>query len=134
MLQTSPEKVCYVIVKAREFDAPEEVVENDPGSNAVDDGFRSVLAAYADDPTYQELREFLDNLNEDEQAELVALTWLGRGDYDAKDWAKAVSDARARHTRSTTGYLLGEPLLADLLEEGLSALGYSCTEFESGHL
>jgi hypothetical protein len=134
MLQTSPEKICYVVVKAREFEVPEDVVETDPASDAIDDNFRSVLAAYADDPTYQELKAFLDNLNEDEQAELVALTWLGRGDYDAGEWTTAVREARARHTGSTTDYLLGTPLLPDLLEEGLNALGYSCDEYEKGHL
>lgn len=64
----------------------------------------------------------------------MALTWLGRGDYDAKDWPRAVSEARARHTGPTTSYLLGTPLLLDLLEEGLNALGYSCSEYELGHL
>jgi hypothetical protein len=134
MLQISPEKICYVVVKAREFEVPEDVVETNPASDAVDDNFRSVLAAYADDPTYQELKEFLDNLNVDEQADMVALTWLGRGDYEAGDWSTAVLEAKARHTGSTTDYLLGTPLLPDLLEEGLNALGYSCDEYEKGHL
>lgn len=134
MLETSPEKICYVIVKAREFDVPEDVVEEDPGSDAVDEGFRSVLAAYPDDPTYQELKAFLDDLNEDEQAEMVALVWLGRGDYDAQDWETILTEARERHTGPTTEYLLGTPLLPDLLEEGLNALGLSCDEFESGRL
>jgi hypothetical protein len=93
-----------------------------------------VLAAYPDDPTYAELKSFIDNLNEDEQAELVALVWLGRGDYDARGWSAALKEARARHTGSTSDYLLGEPLLADLLEEGLAALGLSLTELEEGHL
>lgn len=134
MLNMSPEKICYVIVKAREFEVPEDVVEEDPGSDAVDDGFRGVLAAYPDDPTYQELKAFLDGLNEDEQAEMVALVWLGRGDYDAGAWQRAVADARERHTGPSTAYLLGTPLLPDLLEEGLNALGFSCGEFEIGHL
>lgn len=134
MLQISPEKICYVVVKAREFEVPEDVVETNPASDAVDDNFRSVLVAYADDPTYQELKAFLDNLNEDEQADLVALTWLGRGDYEAGEWTTAVREARARHTGSTTDYLLGTPLLPDLLEEGMNTLGHSCQEYEKGHL
>jgi hypothetical protein len=37
-LTISPEKVCFVIIKAREFDAKDEVTEPDPGSNPSDDG------------------------------------------------------------------------------------------------
>lgn len=134
MLQTSLEKIAFIVVKAREYDVPEDVVEDDPGSNPTDEGDRMVLAAYPDDPTYEELKTFIDDLNEDEQAELVALVWLGRGDYDARGWSTALREARARHTGSTAEYLLGEPLLADLLEEGLAALGSSITQLEEGHL
>jgi hypothetical protein len=134
MLQTDLEKICFIVVKAREYDVPEDVVEDDPGSNPTDEGDRMVLAAYPDDPTYEELKTFIDNLNEDEQAELVALVWLGRGDYNAREWSTALKEARSRHTGSTADYLLGEPLLADLIEEGLDALGLSCSEFEKSHL
>ena len=48
--------VCSIIVRAREFDAQEAVVEEDYGSNPIDEGFRSVLEAYPDDPTFQELQ------------------------------------------------------------------------------
>jgi len=134
MLQTSPEKICFVVVKAREFDVPEDVVEEDVGSNPADEDFREVLADYPDDPTYEELKTFIDGLNVDEQAELVALVWLGRGDYTAKEWNRAVADARGRHEGPTSDYLLGTPLLPDLIEEGLSQLGISCTEFEARDL
>jgi hypothetical protein len=134
MLRIDPEKVCFIVVKAREFDVPEDVVEDDPGSNSSDEGFRSVLAAYPDDPTYEELKSFIDALNEDEQIELVALAWVGRGDYTAKEWSRAVKDARERREGATSDYLLGTPLLPDLLEEGLAAHGLSCTEFEAGRL
>lgn len=134
MLQTNPEKICYIVVKAREFDVPEDVVEEDVGSNPADEDFREVLADYPDDPTYEEIKTYIDDLNEDEQAELVALVWLGRGDYTAKEWNRAVAEARERHKGSTADYLLGTPLLPDLIEEGLAQLGVSCTAFEEGHL
>lgn len=134
MLQTSLEKICYIVVKAREFDVPEEVVEEDLGSNPADEDFRGVLAAYPDDPTYEELKTFIEDLNEDEQADLVALVWIGRGDYTADQWERAVADARDRREGPTADYLLGMPILADLLEEGLAQLGLSCTDIEPGHL
>jgi hypothetical protein len=46
-----------------------------------------------------------------------------------------VRDEAARaHNRRTSSYLLGMPLVADFLEEGLSMLGRSCEEFEAGRL
>lgn len=134
MLQVSPETVCYIIVKAREFDVKEDVVEAEPGSNPADEGERAVLADYPDDPVYDELESMIDALNEDEQSDLVALVWLGRGDYGADDWDEAVAEARNRRSGSTAKYLLGIPLLADYLEEGLAALDYSCEDFELGRL
>ena len=73
--------------------------------------------------TEEELRELIDDLNVDEAAELVALVWVGRGDYDAAEWAEAVTAARERGNRRTAKYLLGMPMLGDWLEEGLEAIG-----------
>lgn len=73
--------------------------------------------------TEEELRELIDDLNVDEAADLVALVWIGRGDYDAEEWADAVNEARQRSNKRTSSYLLGLPMLADYLEEGLEAIG-----------
>ncbi len=133
-LTISTEKVCFIIVKAREFDVKDAVTEPDPGSNATDDGDVAVLEDHADDPVQQELTAFINALTEDEQIDLVALTWLGRDDYEASDWATVRDEAAREHNRRTASYLLGMPLLADFLEEGLSMLGRSCDEFEANHL
>jgi Protein of unknown function (DUF3775) len=129
-LTISTEKVCFIIVKAREFDAKDIVTEPDPGSNPTDDGDVAVLEDHADDPVLQELTSFIDVLSEDEQVDLVALTWLGRDDYEASDWATVRDEAARSHNRRTSTYLLGMPLLSDFLEEGLSMLGRSCDDFE----
>jgi hypothetical protein len=133
-LAISPEKVCYVIVKAREFDVKVEVDDPDSGSNPTDDRDVDVLEELADDPVEEELKSFIDALNEDEQIELVALAWLGRGDYGIDEWDDAVAEARAAHNQRTAGYLLGIPVLADYLEQGLAAHGLSCEEYEIGRL
>jgi len=73
--------------------------------------------------TEEELRELIDDLNVDEAAELVALVWVGRGDYDAAEWSEAVAEARQRGNKRTSSYLLGLPMLANYLEEGLDAIG-----------
>jgi hypothetical protein len=133
-LGINPEKVCHVIVKARQFDVKEEVSDPNPGSNAADDGMTDVLEDLPNDPTVKELKAFIRALDEDEQAWLVALAWIGRGTFDAKDWMEALRQAREQHNKRTAEYLLGLPLLGDYLEEGLAAFGESCTGFESDHL
>ncbi|MBS3650925.1 DUF3775 domain-containing protein [Pseudaminobacter sp. 19-2017] len=71
----------------------------------------------------EELRELIDDLNVDEAAELVALAWIGRGDYEGSEWTEAVAAARERGNRRTSKYLLGMPMLGDWLEEGLESIG-----------
>jgi hypothetical protein len=133
-LSISPEKVCFIVVKAREFDAKDVVTDPDEGSNATDDAMISVLEDHADDPVAQELRGFIGALTEDEQIDLVALAWLGRGDGSIQDWDELRAEASRAHNKRTASYLLGMPLLPDHLEEALSQFGCSCEEFEMGHL
>ncbi|MEE3624345.1 DUF3775 domain-containing protein [Nitrospirillum sp. BR 11752] len=133
-LNISPEKVCFIIVKAREFDVKVDPVEPDPGSNPADDGERAVLEDYADDPTQAELVGAIASLNDDEVVDLIALTWIGRGDYTAAEWDEARALAAERHREGSARYLIGIPTLGDFLEEGLAALGHSCEEFEVNRL
>jgi len=128
-LSISPENVCFFIVKAREFDVKDVVTDPDSGSNATDDAMIAVLEDHQDDPTYQELRSFIDGLTEDEQIDLVALTWLGRGDGTIDDWNDLRREASRLHNRRTAAYLLAKPMLADHLEEGLLQFDCSCEDF-----
>ncbi len=132
--EIATDKVCRIIVKARQFDVKEDVVEEDYGANAADDDFREVLANYADDPVFEELKTFIDDLDVDEQCEVVALMWVGRGDFSPNEWDEAFRLARQEHTDHTAAYLLGRPLLADHLAEGLAQFGQSCEGFEKDHL
>ena len=134
MMNIALDKVCFIIIKAREFDVKEDVETEEEGSNPADDDMREVLANYPDDATYQELKSFLQDMNEDEMADLIALSWLGRGDYTGKEWAEAQREARTVVDKKATDYLLGIPLLADFLEEGLNELGLSCEDVEKEHL
>jgi hypothetical protein len=73
-------------------------------------------------------------LNEDESAEILALVWLGRGDYVVGEWETIVSTALEDVDSRRPEALLGIPLLGDYLEEGLSQLGHSCEDVELGRL
>jgi hypothetical protein len=133
-LSISPETICFIVVKAREFDAKDVVTEPDVASNASDDEMISVLEDHGDDPVVQELAGFINALSEDEQIDLVSLAWLGRGDGTIDDWDDLRAEAARAHNRRTAAYLLGMPLLPDHLEEALSLFGASCEDFEMGRL
>jgi Protein of unknown function (DUF3775) len=128
-LDISAEKVAWVILRAREFDG--KVAPFDDGdTEASDEQFGSILENRSGDSTARELISFIRGLNQDEQANLVAITWIGRGTYGPEDWDEALATARAEANTPTWRYLLGIPLLADYLEDGLDALGISPTELE----
>ncbi len=133
-LTISPEKVCYVIIKAREFDAKNDVTDPDSGSNPSDDGDAAILEDHPDDSVLEEITSFIDALSHDEQIDLVALAWLGRDDFDADDWPGVREDAADAHNERTADYLIGMPLLGDFLEEGLAVLGYSPGDLEAERL
>lgn len=119
-LEVNPDTVRFIIDKMRQFQVKEGVTFPDPS----DDWSRQMLADYADDPALAQIRETVEDLEQDQQVELVALSWVGRGDYGGDEWDEALEQARESWTERTADYLVGTPLLADFLEEGLEQLGY----------
>lgn len=134
MLEISPEKIAHVIVKVRELDAKVASWEEPDSGQFDEDDADSILEERAGDATRSEAEEFIALLNEDEKVHLVAVAWVGRGTYSAEEFSEAVETARAEQTNPTEQYLLGIPLLADYLEEGLEKLGYSIEDVEKGIL
>ena len=130
MLDIAPEKVAHIIVLARELDSKVGAWDGDIDENDPD----SILEARANDPLEAELREFIADLNVDEQVSLVALMWVGRGTYEPEDWDEAVDTARSERVNKTENYLLGVPMLSDYLEEGLDRMGVSVEDAEEGIL
>jgi hypothetical protein len=134
-LSISTEKICFVVVKAREFDVKDaDTSSSDDASDPADDRMVEVLEDRPDDSVDQELVAFIEAMSEDEQVDLVTLTWLGRGDGTLEEWDELRAEAARVHNRRTASYLLGMPLLPDFLEEALAAFGRSCEEFEEHHL
>jgi len=127
-LSISPDKVCYIIAKAREFDAKDVVTDPEDGSNPADDAMVAVLEDRRDDPVVQEIAAAIFAMTEDKQVDLVTLAWLGRGDGSLEDWNELRDEAVRAHNRRTASYLLGMPLLADYLDEALAQFGHSCDE------
>jgi hypothetical protein len=134
-LSVSREKVCFVIAKAREFEAKEAPNIPDEASNPSDDRMIEVLEDRpSEDAVLQELRSIIGGMSEDEQIDLVALAWLGRGDAGAEGWQELRSEAARAHNRRTASYLLAMPLLPTYLQDALAELGLSCEEFEKESL
>lgn len=133
-LSISSEKVCFLIVKAREFDVQDVDTELEDGANPSDDRMIDVLEESSDNPVRQEIRIFVAEMDEDEKADLIGLLRLGRGDGTMDEWQAMRAEGMREHHGNVAAYLLGEPLLGDYLEEGLSQFGMSCAEFEIGRL
>ena len=124
-LMISPEKVAFLIEKAREFDVKEGASDPDSGSNGADDDMIDVLEDNGRDPVQRELTGFINALTEDEQIDLVALMRVGRGDGSIEEWTDLRREAGEQRNGRTASYLLGEPMLGDLLAEGLDEFGVS---------
>jgi hypothetical protein len=134
-LSISSDKICYIIAKAREFDVKDLPTVPDEASNPSDDHMVEVLEDRpGEDAVLHELRSLIADMSEDEQIDLVALTWLGRGDAGVEDWQELRSEAARAHNRRTAAYLLGIPLLPSYLENALSELGLSCGDFDRENL
>ena len=119
------DKVSEIILRLRAIEAKEGPTDPDSGSNPTDDGATDVLVGGTDDATEQEVRSMIAGLNEDERADLGALLYIGRGDYEAAEWRTAVDFAKEREAAGDTVMreLLGSPDAGSLLDEGLDALG-----------
>jgi Protein of unknown function (DUF3775) len=130
-LEIAPEKVARIIIRAREYDAKVDAWTDTPDrEDEIDSNQNAILEDAGRDTTRRELIAFISGLNEDEQAHLVAIAWIGRGTFEPEEFDEAVETARNERVNSTARYLLGMPLLADYLEEGLDKLGYSVEDLE----
>lgn len=139
-LDIDPDKVCFVVARFRDLEEEDLIEDPDAEDKEEPDldheeAFESLEDGEEEaDPLREELEGFIVALPEDEQIELVALAWLGRGDYDIEEWDDALEAAADQHNERTSGYLLGMPRLADFLEEGLVAFGLSCTDFDENRI
>jgi len=127
-LSISPEKVFFIVAKARQSDS--KATESDLPTDLSDDDSSYGLEDLSKDTDRSELSGFIRGLNVDEQIELVALMWLGRGDGDLDNWPDLRAEATRAHNNRTASYLIGTPMLADYLEEALSLFGKSFEDFE----
>ena len=128
-LSLDPDTAFFILLKTREFDAKEDNTDPDEGSNPSDDKQIDVLEFRPDDAVEEEIASAIAALNEDQKLDLIALTWIGRGDFTFDEWAEARESAREVEPARITRYILGMPTVSDYLEEALSQLGYSLDDY-----
>jgi len=126
-LAISPATVSVLIELARQYDLSGDGIDDEGDEIDIDAAEDAGHGALADghDATADELREMIGDLNEDEVVDLIALAWVGRGDFDRDTWQEARALAGERHRTHSAHYLMGMPTLGDFLEEGLAALGHA---------
>jgi len=127
-LAISTEKLGFLIEKARQFDVKEAPSDPSSGSDGADDDMINVLEDSGKDPVVREITGFINALSEDERVDLVALMRLGRGDASIEEWEELRTEAAGQRDRHTARYLLGEPMLGDLLAQGLDEFGLTWNE------
>ena len=126
MLEIDVGKITFIITKAREFEAqgpapaPDGIADEVFDGNVADAEFRETPETDTEDATYEELKSWIRAINHDDQCQIVALAWVGRGDFGKGEWDEALKIAHDEHNNRTAEYLLGMPLLPDYLEDGLS--------------
>ncbi|MBP7001828.1 MAG: DUF3775 domain-containing protein [Amaricoccus sp.] len=108
------------------------MVSPDSGSNPSDDERTATLQESPDNLTRAEIEAQVDDLEPDQQAELVALMWIGRGDFEAEEWAEALAMAVDRAEGDAADYLLAHPHVADYLDEGVDKLFDGSDLMETG--
>lgn len=124
--EISVDALCRILLRLREYEAQVPEADPDDGSNASDDGAVAVLDDEANQSVEEELRGIVEELNDDEQRELVALVLVGRGAFDASEWRDAVDTADEEAGEDIAGWLMEQPMVAGLLDTGMAAFDLSC--------
>jgi len=126
-LTVSLETICRLIARARELETQVPATENDDEDEPADTD--DPLAALDDDSNEaaeDEVRTLLEDLSDDEGAEVLALAMVGRGTFDASEWDEAIEAASEEDADSIIDQLLDMPMLAGYLDAGLAAFDLSC--------
>ena len=124
-MDLNPETVFSLVDRAQQFQINEQVTLPDEQVGPSGDWTMRTAEHHTADPVYQELKSTIEDLEPDQQVSLVALMWLGRGDFSSEEWDDAYQRAGDSWNDRSAEYLIGTPLLADYLTMGLEQLGYS---------
>ena len=105
---------------------PENDEEDDRDDPVSTDDQYDVMLDEKNEAVETEIQALLDDLADDETAEVLALAWIGRGTFEPEDWEDALAEASDGERNDAADQLMDMPMLAAYLEAGLAAFGMSC--------
>lgn len=124
-LTIPPEFLRKLIFKMRAAELGDEDTPRDARDNASVGGHHITLDEEIDTTAMSdEVTAEIDGMDRDHQQELIALMWVGRGDFEAQDWDAALTLAAERADAPAAQYLLSHPMAGDDIAAGLEALGH----------
>lgn len=121
-IELNRETVHLLIDRVREFHTRDDVSFDEEPEIDDDDWSEQVSTSFASDPYYQEIKTTVEDLEPDQQMTLVALMWVGRGDFSIDEWDDALKEAEENWNENTADYLIGTPMLSDYLAEAIDQL------------
>lgn len=128
MFQINKEIICNIIRKATTIDISEDIFPGEDRSDLSDTEWKQAMAEYQEDESYVELKSLIDDLEPDQQQDIIALMYVGRGDFEITEWKAALAQARTVPASNCADYLISKELLPEFLSEGLSRFDLSCEE------
>ena len=129
MFEINKEIICNIIKKAREIDIIEDIIPPDEDLAELSDvEWSKLLAEYQSDSSYIELKNLINDLEPDQQHDVIALMYIGRGDFEKDEWHAALKQSHTIRRNNRADYLISKNMLADYLSEGLAKFDYSCEE------
>lgn len=132
-LTMTPDSAFAILLKARQYDVKVAETDPDSGSNPSDDNSVDALEFGPTDDTRHELVSAIHDLNDDEQLDLIALIWLGRGDFSLDEWNEARKAAGDIGRDRPPRYVAEIPLVSDYLQDGLSQFNESIEDYLNRH-
>ncbi|HEV2550556.1 MAG TPA: DUF3775 domain-containing protein [Stellaceae bacterium] len=128
-LAINPEKICAFIEAAREVAGLVPSTAGDATTTGDDSRFTTMIEPVdGSDPRRREMVSFVAGLDAEEQAHLLALILLGRGDHSIEEWDDALIAARDAIDDKSADFMIGDPAPPAYLMEALEASDESCAE------
>jgi uncharacterized protein DUF3775 len=128
-LTLSPDDAFFILLRAREFDDGIDLAGFAPEEGAPD----AAPPVEDNDAVEADLAAVIGRLDDEALRDLIALIWIGRGDYAADEWRQARRAAGDLARDRVPGYVAGLPLVSDCLERGLSAFGHTLADYVATH-
>ncbi|MBX6367662.1 MAG: DUF3775 domain-containing protein [Rhodospirillales bacterium] len=127
-LRINPDKVCEFLEAAREVAGKVPATSGDQTSTGDDSPLAFMEEDVSRDPVREQMIEFVAGLNVEEQTDLLALIYLGRGDFSLSEWDEALREAGDRIAAGDPRYMIGERALPAYLEEALEKFDKTCPD------